>query len=39
MSVDTKVAAGRREVYYNSLEELSADVEQLASGEIACLGG
>ena len=38
MSVDTRAVAGRREVHYNSLEELQADVEQLASGEIVSLG-
>ena len=38
MSVDTRAIAGRREVYYNSLEELRADVEDLASGEIVSLG-
>jgi hypothetical protein len=38
MSVDTRAIAGRREVYYNSLEDLRADVEDLAAGEIVSLG-
>ncbi len=37
-TLNTRVVAGRRKVYYNSLEELRADVEELASGEIVSLG-
>ena len=38
MSVNTRAVAGRREVYYNSLQDFQDDVEQLASGEIVRLG-
>jgi hypothetical protein len=38
MSTDTKAIPTRREVYYNSLEDLQADVDDLASGEIVSLG-
>src|ERR1700761_8673842 len=38
MSVDTRAVSGRREVYYGTLDELRADVEDLARGEIVSLG-
>lgn len=38
MSVDTKNAEGRRELRYDSYDELLADAERLAAGEIEQIG-
>lgn len=38
MSVDTKHAAGRRELHYGSLDELLADAEQIAAGPYKTIG-
>ena len=38
MSVVTKQVQDRREVHYDSYEELRTDARQLASGEVSRLG-
>ncbi|MEM9354336.1 MAG: DUF1569 domain-containing protein [Planctomycetota bacterium] len=38
MTVNTKTAQGRRTVRYESFDDLLAEAEQLAAGEITCLG-
>ena len=38
MSVNTKTVEGRRELRFNSFDDLLADAEQLASGEVQTLG-
>ena len=38
MTVNTKKVADRREVHYNSLDDMLADAERLASGNVRTLG-
>lgn len=38
MTVDTKTATGRRKVAYQSYDDLLADAEQLAAGEVQQIG-
>lgn len=38
MSVNTKTVEGRRELRFNSFDDLLADAEQLAGGEVKMLG-
>lgn len=38
MAVDTKTAQGRRQVHYDSYDDLLADAERLAGGEVTMVG-
>lgn len=38
MAVATKTVTGRRELHFESIQDILADAEQLASNEVECLG-
>jgi hypothetical protein len=38
MTVDTKHATGRRELHFNSYEDVIADAEKLAAGDVTMVG-